>query len=218
MAGSAIIKTGVAVLAATSLILGNTPAMAATTADSATTTTASTVVGVPDQQTIRTLEQYVGSTADGWVLNAPESVLENLPTDSIGAIHRHISESAQIHREGGFVRSDEPAAQPTWILSGEHGNIRDHWWGYEIRMDGYLVGKLKAGLGVFGGGVALAKAIGVTAVSGTVGGIVIAAAALIVSEMYLCQDEKGWLTVYLIDSSWLPGTHPPYVAACNPFA
>lgn len=184
-------------------------------------TAASSTATMPEQEVIKTLAPYVKDTADGWSLDAPDKVLATIPSARLAAIRDHMAVSRKDIQSGRFVKEaaavDGPAdgtIRPLWIARGTHGNIRDHWYGYEIRFDSYIVGKLSGGLGAIGGAGGLAIVLGIVASDG-VFAIVIAIAAVIASMATVCQNDQGWVTVYLIH---VPHSPLGWGAVCNPFA
>lgn len=182
--------------------------------------TGSPTATMSDQQVIKTLDPYVKDTADGWSLEAPNSVVDTIPSAKLAAIREHIATHKTDVQSGQFVKvAPEPGAADgdfhvQWIKRGPHGNIRDHWYGYEIRFDSYIVDKLSGGLGAIGGAGALAILLGVVASDG-VFAILIAAAAVVAGMATVCKNDKGWVTVYLIKA---PGTPIGWAAVCNPLA
>lgn len=96
------------------------------------------------------------------------------------------------------------------VVSGEHGYIKAHWYGLEIKLDSYLVGKVIGGTTTAAGiATAIGLATAVTGVGGVAGSVVAAALSLASGMISLCQDESGSVTYYVTTFGW---------HGCNPFA
>ena len=164
-----------------------------------------------------TLAPYVATTAAGWSLNAPSSVLNSVPADQLDAIRKHIGETNALIVKGEMVMTPDGIAVPAvgvrpqlaekrW--KGQHGYIENHWYGWKLHLDSYMVSKLT---GALSGSTALALLVQAVGATGPAFPIVVAESAFIIAEIQVCKSEKGDVNVYLV------GVPPEYAVACNPF-
>lgn len=183
---------------------------------------------------VKALTPYVKSSAAGWTIEAPASVLATIPSETLVGITAHIEEANQLIREGKLVVQPDGSAvvgrtgsSSPGVLSvspseskieeiwrGSHGSVRDHWWGWEFRMDNWAFNQIKNMLhaGAAVGAVAAAIAAFVGAASAPVLAIMIPVALAMIAIWAICERPNGSAWYYLWTVSGLP-----YPGACRPF-
>lgn len=163
------------------------------------------------EQSFMILERYIEATPSGYVLNAPEEVLDSLPAEGLRLLEEHWGDVARRIAKGDLTYAGDltyggdlvssPASETVSpeahsfkvpIINTSHFHVIAHWWGYEYQIDQWLVNKIN-------GGAAL------TAFIPEAGPIV---AGVVVAYANLCMHSDGWSYI-----------HQAFVGppACNPF-
>ncbi len=155
---------------------------------------------------VNKLAPFVTEGPQGIVLDAPEDVLAEIPDEHLAELRTALTKkNTALQQASGEDVSIEAA-----VWRGEHGYIKQHWYGWELGLDSYLAGKVSYGA-VGAGGVA--TAVGAS-VSGPAAAIIAGAFSIFVGMMGMCKREDGWTYIYML------GTPPftPGGVVCNPFA
>lgn len=157
---------------------------------------------------VKELDAYVKESDSGISLEAPADILAGLPEEHVNELRVLIAKK----NEGAWESSEAEGAQDVTIAAtwrGEHGYLKSHWYGWELGMDGYLAGKVLAG--VFGV-AAVCTAIGVST-KHPAAGVIAAAFGLLGAMIMACKHKDGWTYIYLLGMP--PFT--PSTVVCNPF-
>lgn len=136
-----------------------------------------------------------GAIRDQWMASGWENGQYGYPTSDE---YDYLGGKAQDFQNGKI----------TW--GTQHGSITNHWYGYEVYMDKWLVDKLTlGGIAGLGGLATLGAALGV--LTNPAGPIIAAVGVVAVAAIAACKDPNGGVTFYIT------GNIPP-LWACNPFS
>lgn len=184
-----MLQITVVAAAALSTLAVTAPAQATTTASD--TPTVNRTIGA-SKNTIAILAPYVKTTARGWELDAPASVLATVSPADVASIRQHMAATKVTDRK-------------KW--HGPHGTIENHWYGFSVYLDKYLTDKVTSGLTL---PAIIATLITNLAAEGPAAAIITAAAAVMVVEIGVCKSTRGDVWLYII-------TLPPGLSVvCNP--
>jgi hypothetical protein len=176
----------------------------------------------PASSPLHVLNSYVSFSEDGYTLNAPASVLEEIPSDLLGQLRDYIAQVNGNIKSGSLAMSPEGVALPTAAVlsraaamsghaipfnTGRHGYIKAHWYGIEVGLDAWLTNKVEGAAWTGSGVSALAALLGGGPYAAPVSG----ALAVAAGGIQVCQHQDGWTILY-----WL-GAIAPWAYACNPF-
>lgn len=225
MNGAVVAATTIALIAATGQT-ANASAAGITTETPRTADTINLAIDSTSANIVDALDPYVQASPEGWTLTAPENVLAAISGDGVVQIQKHIAEGNQLIRSGELVMGPDGVAdlvnkptsgagevQPYVIIRGDHGSLRSHWYGWELRVDKYGFEKISSMIKVSASLDVLATAIAVLvgAIATEGAAVIVAAVAVMVATWDLCKQSNGGATIYIETI-----TKPP-AAACNPF-
>ncbi|MBD0690869.1 hypothetical protein BG452_32650 [Streptomyces sp. CBMA123] len=224
-------------LAATSLLLTASPSASAATGTakpqpvqagpSAPHTAGARLAGgelAPSSSPLHVLNGYVTFSASGYSLDAPASVLKQVPQAQLEQLRSYLAQVNGNIKSGKLEMSPDGVAVPTDALldqvrqstghpvphstwRGHDGYIKSHWYGIEVGLDSWLTNKVEGGFWVGAGVAGLVAALG----GGPYAGAVAAALGVIAGGIQVCQHRDGWTIIY-----WL-GTIGAGGFVCNPF-
>ncbi|WP_311697877.1 hypothetical protein [Streptomyces gibsoniae] len=175
----------------------------------------------PSSSPLHALNGYVSYSQDGYRIDAPASVLADIPQADleklnayIGAVNSDIKSGKLVMSAEGVAEtasSEAPARQTLAVAqkaaSKRHGYIKTHWYGVEVGLDSWLTNKVEGGTWVASGAGGLATLMG----GGTTAGIVAAALATAAGAIQVCQHKDGWTILYWVGPIGAGGF------VCNPF-
>lgn len=177
---------------------------------SATAATPEAAGPVVAKSAISPLAAYVTFSSTGYRLNAPESVLQQVPQDQLKAVQSYLADvNAHIAKGDLVMRPDGTATQAGQLrTTSSHGYITVHWWGIEVGLDPWLTNKVEGGAWVGAGVSALAALLGGGPYAGAVAAVLTVAAGAI----QVCTHQDGWTYLY-----WIGALPPAGSFVCNPF-
>ncbi|MFF5012672.1 hypothetical protein [Streptomyces sp. NPDC001165] len=176
----------------------------------------------PSSSPLHVLNGYVSYSQDGYRIDAPASVLAEVPQAELDKLKAYIDAVNSDIKSGKLVMSADGVAEsaPSEAPAGNalaveqeaahsrgHGYIKSHWYGVEVGLDSWLTNKVEGGTWTASGAGGLAAALG----GGRTAGIVAAALATAAGAIQMCQHKDGWTILY-----WL-GAITPVGFVCNPF-
>ncbi|AGS68931.1 hypothetical protein HGI09_49380 [Streptomyces collinus] len=175
----------------------------------------------PSSSPLHVLNGYVTYSQEGYRIDAPASVLANVPQADLDKLNAYIDAVSDDIKSGKLVMSDEgvattaPSEGPVGITGSvagvaahpKYGYIKTHWYGIEVGLDSWLTNKVEGGAWTGSGAATLASLLG----GGRTAGIVAAALGIAAGAIQVCQHKDGWTILY-----WV-GTIGPGTFVCNPF-
>lgn len=178
---------------------------------------------VPATSPLHALNGHVSFSKDGYSLDAPASILAQVPTADLDNFKTYLAQVNSAVKSGKLVMSADGVATPAGSSSSprvsanavegraaaatSHGYIKSHWYGLEVGLDSWLTNKVEGGAWTGAGLGGLAVLLG----DGPYAGAVAGALAIAAGEIQVCQHQDGWTIIY-----WL-GAISPTAFVCNPF-
>lgn len=231
---------GVALIAATGLLMTISPAASAAPVGSHQVQTGSKAPQgpatgsrlpsgevAPQSSPLHVLNGYVTFSNSGYSIDAPASVLKQVPATQLAQLRSYVADVNANIRSGKLAMSPEGVAVPTNVLTdeigqstgqtghpspnatwrGRHGYIKTHWYGVEVGLDSWLTNKVEGGFWTGAGISGLVAALG----GGPYAAAVAAALGVIAGGIQVCQHQNGWTYIYWVGGIGAGGF------VCNPF-
>ncbi|MFF4802726.1 hypothetical protein ACFY1U_30665 [Streptomyces sp. NPDC001351] len=175
----------------------------------------------PASSPLHVLNGYVSYSEAGYQIDAPASVLAEVPKDDLDKFNAYIDAVNSDIKSGNLVMSGDGVAEsaPSEALARKalaveqaaahrgHGYIKTHWYGIEVGLDSWLTNKVEGGAWTGAGIATLASYLG----GGKTAGIVAAALGIAAGAIQVCQHKDGWTILYFL------GPVGPTGFVCNPF-
>ncbi|MFE5039434.1 hypothetical protein [Streptomyces sp. NPDC056683] len=222
----AVAMTGALIGGSASAAIAASKATRITTAETRHKRTSLTPVAstdaAPSSSPLHALNGYVSYSQDGYRIDAPASVLAEVPQADLDKLDAYIDAVNSDIKSGNLVMSAEgvaesapseaparnaSAVEQAAAQSKGHGYIKSHWYGVEVGLDSWLTNKVEGGAWTGAGLATLASLLG----GGRTASLVAAALGTAAGAIQVCQHKDGWTILY-----WL-GSIVPTAFVCNPF-